>query len=497
MTSLTVSNTNPFPTHKPWSGGSTENWFPPFARRCWRWFSPRNARTCSGLDLAFTALEAAGPRGWASDRLRLTTLRASTVGPAGSACASVSVSKRNSGSWMASEPACEASPERVTVPPAGICLVVPLPAAWAMVIAPIPVATRAEASNGTSTVRLFIFPPCASSRARHRWSERTTSLPDGSGARTVGVASDRIGDEPGGTSLLRADAKHPPEGQDPSTRDPRRTKGRGRFATPPPNVLERAFSRLANHHRAAHERPFLRYSRSSYPTITLPRMNGWIMQRNVYGSFTVFARKRRVNAVVLPTFAPTIPELSKSRVLVPRRRQREGRTSDRCRARSAKRHPDTPWPESSPSYPLAGRAWSRGPRPDRTPAQRCCPRSSALSSPATSPCDPRTSADRSATALVDPSSARSCSGRSCPGRSAVRRSRRRPVPLRLAGERTSRATNGEACSPPWRRGSTSEPHRCRSRPGSWRSPCWLRQRSGAASRGGSGTGPSSCSPRRN
>src|SRR3546814_21125728 len=62
----------------------------------------------------------------------------------------------------------------------------------------------------------------------------------------------------------------------------------------------------------------------------------WIMQRNVYGSSTVLAPKRRVNKSVVPTFAPSTPELSKSLVLVTARtargqRRQIGRAS--CRDR--------------------------------------------------------------------------------------------------------------------------------------------------------------------
>src|SRR5207247_4990946 len=53
-----------------------------------------------------------------------------------------------------------------------------------------------------------------------------------------------------------------------------------------------------------------------YPTITLPRMNGWITQRHVNGTFPVLAPNRSVNAVAFPAFAPSTPELSKSWVLV-------------------------------------------------------------------------------------------------------------------------------------------------------------------------------------
>ena len=61
ITSFTVSITKPFPTQRPWSGGSTENWLPPLARRWSRWFSPSKLATNSGFDFAFLALLADPP----------------------------------------------------------------------------------------------------------------------------------------------------------------------------------------------------------------------------------------------------------------------------------------------------------------------------------------------------------------------------------------------------------------------------------------------------
>jgi hypothetical protein len=47
-----VSSTNPLPTHRPWSGGSTLNWLPLLAKRWSKKFRPSNDRSSPGLDPA-------------------------------------------------------------------------------------------------------------------------------------------------------------------------------------------------------------------------------------------------------------------------------------------------------------------------------------------------------------------------------------------------------------------------------------------------------------
>ena len=52
MTLFVASTVKPFPTHKAWSGGSSENWLPPFASRCSRPLRPSNPSAISGFEPA-------------------------------------------------------------------------------------------------------------------------------------------------------------------------------------------------------------------------------------------------------------------------------------------------------------------------------------------------------------------------------------------------------------------------------------------------------------
>src|SRR5512132_2634274 len=70
----------PFPTHKPWSGGSMENWFPPFARRWSRCVRPlKLVPTPATLLLTVADVTvgsgAVGRLAGCVERLRLTTCR--------------------------------------------------------------------------------------------------------------------------------------------------------------------------------------------------------------------------------------------------------------------------------------------------------------------------------------------------------------------------------------------------------------------------------------
>ena len=122
-TSFTVSTTKPFPTHRPWSGGSSENWLPPLAVRWSRWFRPSMVRTNCGSDL--TAADAAAAPAWVRsprERLRLVAATRPAAALAAAASASRSSPGGNSGCWMAPSPI---GPPRIAVVPLlGICRVV-------------------------------------------------------------------------------------------------------------------------------------------------------------------------------------------------------------------------------------------------------------------------------------------------------------------------------------------------------------------------------------
>src|SRR5262249_49531034 len=80
MTSLMTSSSTPLPTQRPWSGGSSENWLPPLARRWLRWLRPANELiTVSGPLLDSPTPDAIGAvvtseAVCSMDRLRLTPL---------------------------------------------------------------------------------------------------------------------------------------------------------------------------------------------------------------------------------------------------------------------------------------------------------------------------------------------------------------------------------------------------------------------------------------
>jgi hypothetical protein len=90
----------PLPTHMPWSGGSTVNWLPPRAKRCWNRFRPSKPETKCGLDLALAVLAAAAP----PLPLALDRLRAVIVPENGSGPASESISPGNSTLVTSPEP---------------------------------------------------------------------------------------------------------------------------------------------------------------------------------------------------------------------------------------------------------------------------------------------------------------------------------------------------------------------------------------------------------
>src|SRR5262249_9344407 len=78
MTSLMISISTPLPAHRPWSGGSSENWLPPLARRWFRWLRPsKEVSTLNGPALETPTPAATGAVFTLAavcwiDRLRLT-----------------------------------------------------------------------------------------------------------------------------------------------------------------------------------------------------------------------------------------------------------------------------------------------------------------------------------------------------------------------------------------------------------------------------------------
>src|SRR6266545_4548123 len=100
----------PFPTHRPWSGGSSENWFPPFARRWSRWVRP--LKLVPTLAAVPTAAEVTVGSAFTRrltgcvDRLRLTSWRKWPRAPV-EGCSRISASspeRRPSGKFRPSAP---------------------------------------------------------------------------------------------------------------------------------------------------------------------------------------------------------------------------------------------------------------------------------------------------------------------------------------------------------------------------------------------------------
>ncbi len=117
MSTLFVASTvYPPPTQSAWSGGSSENWFPPFASRWSRWFRPALVQSSSGLEPATAADGTVGASsGFFGNLPFLNPGRGRLKLPAPSASA---LPCRISGCWKASTPV---DPARiVVVPPLGI-----------------------------------------------------------------------------------------------------------------------------------------------------------------------------------------------------------------------------------------------------------------------------------------------------------------------------------------------------------------------------------------
>src|SRR5215211_6269730 len=114
-TVFTDSSTLPFATHSAWSGGSTENWLPPFASRWSRKFRPLTPSWSSAPFAATPADEATGASSaFFGNSLRPGRARLTTPSPSDSSCS------RNSGAWIASAPS--APPTIRDVPPLGTSL---------------------------------------------------------------------------------------------------------------------------------------------------------------------------------------------------------------------------------------------------------------------------------------------------------------------------------------------------------------------------------------
>src|ERR1700737_4203487 len=121
-----ISMTKPLPTHRPWSGGSSENWFPPLARRCWRWLSPLKLRIRLRALPPWAPVSRSPLLAWSPfcfEALRSTEPAAGAFGPAGASPPLAPAPPRISRFERTSAP--RLVPRIDVTPPAEICRVPP------------------------------------------------------------------------------------------------------------------------------------------------------------------------------------------------------------------------------------------------------------------------------------------------------------------------------------------------------------------------------------